>query len=248
MTRLASPSVHVCPGCDAFYLQRRLRSANFFGARDWSDGVPSMWWQQGPLVRCNSCAALFWLDDVEAVGIMPEPPAPIGRLARAWLRWFGDPQGRLQSHEDWAETMKSWGRARSIGHVNFDDVVYVLSRSKGISSDRILWLRKRIWWDLNDRYRTRADGSPYPDVPVWPSAAERNNMEAILGMLQDGETYPMSMIQQGELLRLLGRFDEAVAILKAVPPDGHSEIRALKIERLARSCDTRVRELSPPSW
>jgi hypothetical protein len=73
-------------------------------------------------------------------------------------------------------------------------------------------------------------------------------MEAILGMLQDGEVHPMSMIQQGELLRLLGRFDEAVAILKAVPPDGHSEIRALKIERLARGGDKQVRELSPPSW
>lgn len=73
-------------------------------------------------------------------------------------------------------------------------------------------------------------------------------MEAILGMLQDGKTYPMSMIQQGELLRLLGRFDEAVAILKAVPPDGHSEIRASKIERLASSGDMQIRELSPPSW
>jgi hypothetical protein len=248
MTSYSSPSVHVCPGCDAFYLQRRLRSANFFGARDWSDGVPTMGWQQEPLVRCGACAALFWLDDVEAVGVMPEPLMPIGRLKRAWLRWFGDPEGRLQEYEDWAGRMTSWGHAHYIGSVNFDDVVHVLSRSNGVNSDRILWLRKRIWWDLNDRYRARVDGSPYPDVPVWPATAERNNMEAILGMLQDGETYPMSMIQQGELLRLLGRFDEAVAILKAVPPDGHSEIRALKIERLARSGDMQVRELSPPSW
>lgn len=248
MTRLSSPSVHVCPGCDAFYLRRRLRSANFFGARDWSDGVPTMWWQQEPLVRCDACAALFWLDDVEAVGIMPERPAPIGRLTRAWLRWFGDPQGRIQEHEDWAETMGSWGNAQSIGKVNFDDVVYVLARSKGVSSDRILWLRKRIWWGLNDRYRARVDGSPYPDVPVWPAAAERSNMEAILDMLQGRETHPTSQIQQGELLRLLGRFDEAVATLGAVRQDGHSEVTALKIEKLARSGDMQVRELSPPSW
>jgi hypothetical protein len=73
-------------------------------------------------------------------------------------------------------------------------------------------------------------------------------MEAILHMLQDGGLEPSSMIQQGELLHLLGRFDEAVSILKAVPPDGHSEVRAVKIERLARSGDTQVRELSPPRW
>ena len=101
---------------------------------------------------------------------------------------------------------------------------------------------------LNDRYRIRFDGSPLPDVPIWPQAAERNNMEAILDMLRDGEVQPWSMIQQGELLRLLGRFDEAVAILKAVPADGHSEIRALKIERLAQSGDMQVRELSPATW
>ena len=59
---------------------------------------------------------------------------------------------------------------------------------------------------------------------------------------------PVAMIEQGELLRLLGRFDEAVAILKAVPPDGHSEVRAVKIERLARSGDTQVQMLSPSTW
>jgi hypothetical protein len=56
------------------------------------------------------------------------------------------------------------------------------------------------------------------------------------------------MIQQGELLRLLGRFDEAIALLRAVPADGHSEVRAAKIERMARSGDTQVRELSAPTW
>lgn len=61
-------------------------------------------------------------------------------------------------------------------------------------------------------------------------------------MLQGDETHPMSLIQQGELLRLLGRFDEAVAILKAVPTDGHSEIKALKIEKLARSGEAATRK------
>lgn len=245
MTSFSSPSVHVCPGCDAFFLRRRLRSANFFGVQDWSDGVPTMTWRQEPLVRCKACAALFWLDDIEPVGIMPQMPRPIGRLTRAWLRWRGDPGGLLQDEEEWSSAEASWGTAQYIGSVNFDDVVYVLARSKGVSRDRHLWLRKRIWWDLNDRFRSRYDGSPLPNVPTWPAAAERANMEAILAMLRDSAMQPIAMIEQGELLRLLGRFDEAVAILKAVPPDGHSEVRAVKIERLARSSDTQVRMLSP---
>ncbi|MDN4061310.1 hypothetical protein QPK31_24115 [Massilia sp. YIM B02769] len=244
MTSFSSSSVHACPGCDAFFLRPRLRSANFFGVQDWSDGKPTFTFRQEPLVRCKACAALFWLDDIESVGIMPQTPRPIGRFTRTWLLWRGDPQGLLQDEEEWSQAMASWGKAQYIGSVNFDDVAYVLARSKGVRRDRLLWLRNRIWWGLNDRYRSRFDDSPLPDVPTWPEAAERANMEAILSMLQDGEVQPRDMIQQGELLRLLGRFDEAVGVLKAVPVDGYSEIRAVKIERLARSGDTQVRMLS----
>ena len=248
MTSYQSPSVHPCPGCDAFFLRRRLRSANNYGTRDWSDGVPTMSWNQDPLVRCNACAALFWLDDIEPVGILPKIPMKMGVFTRAWLRWRGDPERQLQDEEDWAEAMKSWGRAQYIGRVSFDDVVYVLGRSSGVDSDRLLWLRKRIWWDLNDRYRRRFDGSPLPDVASWPQAAERSNMEFMLDMLRDREVQPWNMILQGELLRLLGRLDEAIAVLKAVPADGYSEVRAVKIEKLARSGDMQVREISPARW
>ena len=207
-----------------------------------------MWWRQEPLVRCKACAALFWLDDVEPLAIMPPKPKEIGRFTQAWLRWRGDPQDKLQGHEEWSKAMESWGHAQYIGSANFDDVTYVLARSKGVSEDRLLWLRNRIWWGLNDRYRSRLDGTPLPDVPMWPLSVERSNMEAILDMLRDGEVKPWRMIQQGELLRLLGRFDEAVGVLRAVPPDGFSELRALKIEKLAFSGDTQVRQLSPGTW
>jgi hypothetical protein len=203
-----------------------------------------MWWRQDPLVRCCACAALFWLEDIEPVGIMPEAPRPIGRFTRAWLSWRGDPQGLLHGEKEWGRAMASWGQAGYIGSVNFDDVTYVLAHSKGISTARLLWLRKRIWWDLNDRYRSRQDGSHIPNVPTWPEALERSNMEVILDMLRDDEVQPWNMIQQGEVLRLLGRFDEAVSILKAVPTGGHSEVRALRIEKLARNGDTEVRLLS----
>ena len=67
-------------------------------------------------------------------------------------------------------------------------------------------------------------------------------------MLREGDGHPTEMIEQGELLRQLGRFDEAIAMLKAVPADGHSEVKAVKIERLARSGDSQVRELRPSTW
>lgn len=245
MTRFAPPAVHVCPGCSAFFLQRRFYSINTYGmARSWSDGAPFPLWRQEPLVRCNACAALFWLSDVEPVGVMPQKPEPIGQWTRKWLVWRGDHEGLLQAEAEWAETMKTWGQAQSIGSIGFEDVVYVLSRSKGVSTDRVLWLRTYIWWSLNDRYRRESDESPASGEPGWPAAAERSNMKMMLDMLRDGEATPMSMVRQGELLRLLGRFDEAIFILKAVPPDGYHEVTAVGIEMLARRGDTEVRQLS----
>ena len=45
---------------------------------------------------------------------------------------------------------------------------------------------------------------------------------------------------RGELLRQMGRFDEAVAVLKAVIPDGYSEVKAIKIERFALARENRL--------
>ena len=71
-----------------------------------------MTWRQEPSVRCKACAALFWLDDIEPVGIMPKTARPIGRLTRAWLRWRGDPEGQLREEEEESQARASWGRAQ----------------------------------------------------------------------------------------------------------------------------------------
>lgn len=242
MTSFSNPTVHPCPGCSAFFLKSHLRTINFFGVQDWSDGKPTAWWRQEPLVRCNACAALFWLDDTVAVGTMPLMPQKMGAFTYSWLPWR---RRHLPDQDARRLANRLWGDPQHIGAANFDDVVHVLSRSRGVSDQRLLWLRKRIWWELNDRYRHQCDGAPLHDVPVWPQWAERNNMQAILDMLDGGEITADQMIQRGELLRLLGRFDEAIAVLKAVPADGHTEVRAVRIERLARKKDTHVRLLSP---
>jgi hypothetical protein len=59
---------------------------------------------------------------------------------------------------------------------------------------------------------------------------------------------PESQVEHGELLRQVGRFEEAVAVLKAVRPDGYNEVKAVKIERLARAGIAELKDLNaaPP--
>lgn len=245
MTRFADPDVYACPACAAYFTRSGFKSVNFSGTRDWSDGAPTAWWEvsRRPLVRCSSCAALFWIDDLQSLGVRQRRPRPLGRFERWWAERRGDPHGRLSEEQRWSPIPDGWETAETAGTASFEDVAYVLANSAGVSAKRLLWLRTRIWWKLNDRHRDREDGTPIPDIPVWPEADERANMEAMLGLLDAGDMNPADRVQKGEILRLLGRFDEAIAVLKAVPADGHSEVRAVKIEKLARQGDLMVRPL-----
>lgn len=243
MTRFADPAVYQCPACEKFFLRQRLASINFSCTRAWSDGAPTAWWAQEPLVRCHACTALFWIDDLEPVGELPRKPSDVDGLYRLLARWRGDTRGWLRAEQTWLEIPREWKAAKSVGSVDFDDVAYVLSESDGLSRSRLLWLRRTIWWTLNDRYRVRSDGSAIPNVPTMDKVQERANMQVILELLEQGEMGPRDLAEKGELLRLLGRFDEAVTVLKAVPSDGYNEVRASKIERLARCGDLQVRPL-----
>jgi hypothetical protein len=74
---------------------------------------------------------------------------------------------------------------------------------------------------------------------VAPADAHVNALR-LLGLFEND---PAMQVERGELLRQLGRFDEAVAVLKAVKPDGHSEVKASKIQRLAQAGDTKLAAL-----
>jgi hypothetical protein len=74
-------------------------------------------------------------------------------------------------------------------------------------------------------------------VAAAPARANR------LRLLELIEANPKAQVTRGELLRQLGRFDEAVAVLKAIKPDGYSEVKAVRIERLATAGIAELQDL-----
>lgn len=176
MTRFADPDVYTCPDCEAYFTRTGFKSISYFGdEHDWSDGVPTAWWsvRLQPLVRCRFCAAIFWINDLQPVGVRHRRPRPMGRLERWWAERRGDPRGRLSEEQRWLHIPEGWEAAQEVDTASFEDVAYVLANSAGVSPERLLWLRTRIWWELNDRYRIREDGTPIPSVPHWPEADVR---------------------------------------------------------------------------
>lgn len=246
MTRFHDPEVYQCAGCGTFALRQQFMSLTFDRAVEWSDGVPTQWWASvnPPLVRCWACNALFWLEDVEAVGVLPYSPASMNRLSRLVARVRGDPHGRLRPEREWALVPDGWKAAQRFDNPDFEDIRHVLANPQGSSRSQLLWLRRQIWWRLNDRFRTRYDGSPIPNVPFIPADEEHANKHAMIALLLQETGESRDDVERGELLRQLGQFDEAVAVLKAVPADGFSEIRASKIAALARAGDVQVRSIA----
>lgn len=251
MTRLAPPTLCKCPVC-AGYFKRYGFSSLFFDddVPLWSDGKNANWWARasGAVGRCPSCASIVWIED--AVTLMParSEPRPISPLARAWHRMTGDKRGRLREWREWAALPAEIKQAKSIDRLECaDDFIEALAALPDADDiGREVYLRRQLWWASSDHQRVRVDGmlvTSSPAVAAAPGLANR------LLLLELFEHNPKAQVERGEVLRQLGRFDEAVAALKAVKPDGYSEVAAIKIARLAAAGIAELRDLSAaPTW
>ena len=242
MTRYSAPIIHQCPACAGYFKRHTLTSMHFHAdVPDWSDGKNGQWWANasGSIGRCPVCTASVWIEDaVEVMHLPRHTPMMVG-LDRLWHRMTGDRNGRLREVLEWEALPTAIKNAESLGWLSkADDFIAALADKPAQSLERELHLRVRLWWALNDHRRHSNSSSSAPRHTMQRSIA-RPNMLRILELIEDRLE---ARVTRGELLRQLGRFDEAVAVLKAVVPDGRSEARAMKIEQLASA---RIAALQP---
>jgi hypothetical protein len=244
MTRFAPPTLYQCPACTGYFKRYGFRSLFFDAVPDWSDGKNGNWWAgaSGSVGHCPSCSSIVWIED--AVDLMPAPTEPrrIGPLARIWHRMTGDRHGRLSEERDWQALPTGIQHAECIdGLHHARDLIDALQALPCDAIDREVYLRRRLWWASSDHLR----GQRGVANVALPGVAEEVAHANMLRLQELLEHDPKGHVERGELLRQLGRFDEAVTVLKAVKPDGYSEVRAVQIERLARARIAGLRFGSP---
>lgn len=242
MTRYSAPIIHQCPACAGYFKRHALTSMHFHAdVPDWSDGKNGQWWANasGSIGRCPVCTTSVWIEDaVEVMHLPRHTPMMVG-LDRLWHRMTGDRNGMLREVLEWEALPTTIKNAERLDWLSeTDDFIAALAGNPPQSRERELHLRVRLWWALNDHHRHDSSSSSAPRRVMQRSIA-RPNMLRILELIEDK---PTAQVTRGELLRQLGRFDEAVAVLKAVVPDGGSEVRAVRIERLASA---RIAVLQP---
>jgi hypothetical protein len=195
----------------------------------------------GHWLKCPHCEAVFWLCDVEPVGQRPGKPYPLGRWGTMWAKLTGDRKGRLRELREWDALPAGWKAAEYVKRPDYFDLEPGL-RQEGLAPDKELLLRRTLWWHSNDHQRVRTDGFRKPQVPVTSDEFSRVNKLRMLDLhaqLSTGDC-----VEQGELLRQLGRFDEAVKVLAAVKLDGRSEVTAVKIQRWAQAREAGLMEFN----
>ncbi|GAA5012424.1 hypothetical protein GCM10025794_00460 [Massilia kyonggiensis] len=176
----------------------------------------------------------------------PSKPRPVGAVARLWHRLTGDRQGRLQGERNWLSLPRE---IKDAGHIKglqgAQDFWEALAKLVPDDLDRETYVRRRLWWASNDHQRLSEHSSAVSAEHVMPVAKAQANMHRLLELI---ERDPKQQVERGELLRQLGRFDDAIAVLTAILPDGHSEVHASKIERLARRRDNKLQILNGTVW
>lgn len=241
MTSYAQPLVIQCPQCRSCLYRRRLRSFNDFGAMGWSDGYTSIFGLNSVsnLGRCGYCRKVFWLDDAEELGILPKESPAIGAFSRIYHRLTGDSSGALEHERIWNETPWEWKSAKPAETPDFFDLKTALADMNSLTPEREVWVRRALWFRGNDHRRLNREGKPHRDKPWMSDDEVRQNMLSLLSLIEQGRDSPV--MEKGELLRELGRFDEAITVLSEI--DGECRSQAELIAGFARSGDSVVREV-----
>ena len=214
-----------CPECKALSRFSTMASGNTFGSTLWSDGYryspmlePSI-----PVIQCDDCSRIFLKWKAEEVGQYSRFSREIGF-----------------EHTEEKETPAVWKRAPRIKAPKEDDFYKAIDEGLSENKQEEKNLRLTAWWQSNDNCR---DGfSLFGKKKKFPAPEEREkNMEKLLGLLD--KTNPNDQIMAAEILRQLGRFDEALEVLKTLDRDDYGEV-LVQLEDFCDDNETSVQKLT----
>lgn len=207
-----------CPECRVLARVPSLLSGNTIGARWWTDGkMEAMMLPQYPeITRCGTCAAYYWIPDALRIGEIE----------------YNDDSKQRKIPEAWRE-------AEKIRELSEDEYLQAIAGGLAKPRKRELYLRTRAWWAGNDRYRSEDQVKPgQPTPPRSPEATA--NLERLFKLLRTKDI--TERLLKAEVARELGRFDEALEILRSEFPSQYQRV-VTRMQELSQAKDRLVRPI-----
>lgn len=237
MTRFAKPRLLETPCCNTKVLQQRFASVNSFGLSSrWSDGYTDMPFvsEASRLAYCSVCNTTYWLEDAANLGVVPSFEAAPARRP-AWL-----PQFLRKDSRDAIREAEAQVEQRDLDYVDYHqhprpaDLLLAVLREEWSSTEREQYLRTRLWWIGNHSQRGWKMLSPMTDEQSF------DNMLRLLALHQASADSGQNAEVIAELLRQMGRFDEAMIALK---DRREGNVKAAMIEGAAARGESHVFEV-----
>ncbi len=243
MTRFASPMVIACPHCDGHLLKSQLASFSYRTVRSWTDGKTDIdtYSMFISLMRCPLCQKSFWKSDAKELGYLPLKPRPMSRSEIWYAKLTGDKEKKIAGQEDWNNIPILMKEAPHAMRPDYSDWLILLHDTSTLTKEWEITTRRTVWQFSSDHLRLRSDGIPCRPVALLTDAWATENRLALLALHENGTI--TSIIEKTELLRQLGRFDDAVKAFDSASQEDRQTPRATRIIALARSGDVVVRDV-----
>lgn len=241
-----------CPSCGRVHWRLNVLSGNTLGATHWTDGFmdASMLPETHEIGRCRGCRRRYWRREAKETeaesygpmlslwGCLLGATGPCVTMI-AWRLVSGAwPDLFLSGLPFWALCLvlvylEGWLRGPEFGPLTLDDLHEALESQHFANDDEERYLRTRARWRANDRWRGKRAA---PTNAAWMEPRDVANLER-LAELMAGDW------RAADVLRQLGRFDEARGALVAAAQDPDDPPDPL-IASLIEQGDAGLRECS----
>jgi len=175
--------------------------------------------------------AIFWTDGKRETPMFPDQPWLVMCPHCQTPLWIAELE-EIVEVESWRDENGMSKIAIAYESPSIDDYIILLERG-ACSPDKERYVRLRLWWAGNDARR-----SSDKEIPLL--SLEASNMTTFAEMLNESDAN--DVVMKAEIMRELGRFDDARALLDRSIDSSMTQAVEI-IKSLVTNCDCHVREM-----
>lgn len=131
-----------------------------------------------------------------------------------------------------------WSDARCTGDIFKEDYYRAIEQGMADDAEKLLYLRKAIWWAENDPYRH--------GETVTPPVHDMQNLEQLLQMMDLSK--PEDLLCAAEIHRELSQFSAALSLMEREIPEEHQMLSQAIRERALAEDPAVVQLAIKPPW
>lgn len=168
--------------------------------------------EQPTLVSGNTFGATIWSDGKQDAPMLPDSPSLVVCPHCESLEWIDELE--KVGEFGWGEEVVEYPGSKPFKELKFKHYLSLLNKD-GVDPEQLHYIRIRAWWSGNDFRRNESR-------TILMSKEEEDNLIALSEILD--ELVLNELLMKAEVMRELGRFDDAKSLLGKVSDPRYAAI------------------------